>query len=45
MSELNKDIKIFTDIMNCYEEKGQLLSFDINQVRKVLESALIEPCT
>lgn len=38
-------LEVLQNIMNCYEEKGQLLSFDINQVRKVLESALIEPCT
>ena len=38
-------LEVLQNIMKCYEEKGQLLSFDVSQVRKVLENALIEPCT
>ena len=38
-------LEVLQNIMKCYNEKGQLLSFDINEVRKVLESALTESCT
>ena len=29
-------LKVLKEIMTCYEEKGQLLSFNVNKVREVL---------
>jgi hypothetical protein len=34
-------LKVCQNIMECYEEKGQLLSFNVDEVRKVLEKTLL----
>jgi len=33
-------LQVLENIMKCYEEKGQLLSFNVNEVRKVIDKAL-----
>jgi hypothetical protein len=33
-------LNVLQEIIECYEQKGQLLSFDVSKVRKVLEKAL-----
>ena len=33
-------LNVLQNIMKCYNEKGQLLSYDVSEVKKVIESAL-----
>jgi len=33
-------LNVLQEIMDCYNKNGQLLSFDINKIRKVIEEAL-----